>query len=728
VAEAASPRRLGAGRRPEPDPTFPAPGFQRGLGRLSAQVARALAAQGLELTLGGEPTFCPEEPGERPEWRTEALGGEKRTLAEWLALHLAHDLGRGAVVSYHTGKDFGDEGGPRFCIRLTWVEDGPPLWRDYGRLHARGGAAEPADATAAGLARLARRLSARIEARGGRLPFRVAFVPDGAETPATPAGSRPPAVVAVAAEAGAPLLKLPSFATPADYVALVGAIASAVEEDDLPPLRIGGAEPPIPLALGTGSTFRSFTIVPDVGVIEVNLPPAVSLAEAHRTVRTVYAAARRVGLRGLRYHYDGDVQESGGGAQIVAGGPTPERSPFVARPRLVLGLTRYLANHPGLSYAFAGAFIGPTSQGPRPDESGAGRFELLRAALDGLEALGERAATADLVQATLGHVLRDNTGNTHRAELNLEKYWNPFLPDIGRLGLLELRAIAAQPSADACGALFALVAAIVARLALTPYREPLVDWGRKLRDRFTLPYFLERDLDAVVLDLVSAGLGLRREWLAPHVESRYPRLGAAALATGATIELRRALEPWPVLGDLTLENSKTRAADCSTRRVELSLASDRAARPPLVLVNGVKVPLRPTPAGDRLLAGVRYRRFDSPFGLLPFVRTHEPLEVEAYDPDTGAFLGGARLHDWRAGGGPYPGFPADAREAEARRRERCVAIEQPSLAPAEALAFGREAGTADAPAEGPGGDDATYVVDLLERLPGGGRRRAAGAR
>ena len=81
-----------------------------------------------------------------------------------------------------------------------------------------------------------------------------------------------------------------------------------------------------------------------------------------------------------------------------------------------------------------------------------------------------------------------------------------------------------------------------------PYQGPLVRWGTALHDRFLLPFDVAADVADVVGDLRRHGYRFDGAWLAPFLEFRFPRLGSVTVE-GVHLELRMAVEPWPVLGE-----------------------------------------------------------------------------------------------------------------------------------------------------------------------------------
>ena len=154
---------------------------------------------------------------------------------------------------------------------------------------------------------------------------------------------------------------------------------------------------------------------------------------------------------------------------------------------------RYLNRHPGLSYAFAPRLVGSASQGPRADEGVRERFDELPVALAWLSRRGHHASPEDLWTA-LAPLLVDAAGNSHRAEINIEKLYNPYLPGRGRLGLVELRSLRMPPRPERMVAIGALFRAVAARLATAPYDDPLADWGARLHEMFGLPFFINHGL------------------------------------------------------------------------------------------------------------------------------------------------------------------------------------------------------------------------------------------
>jgi uncharacterized protein (DUF2126 family)/transglutaminase-like putative cysteine protease len=118
-----------------------------------AHTDAALAAAGVELTVGGEPTFTSRVHPERPEWNGAALGETKWHQGQSLAHELRSRLAPGAVILHRAGKHYPGESLPRWALEIIGRRDGVPLVRDRLPGPPR---AKPADAAAFGRALAAR--------------------------------------------------------------------------------------------------------------------------------------------------------------------------------------------------------------------------------------------------------------------------------------------------------------------------------------------------------------------------------------------------------------------------------------------------------------------------------------------------------------------------------------------------------------------------------------------
>jgi len=411
------------------------------------------------------------------------------------------------------------------------------------------------------------------------------------------------------------------------------------------------------------------TVTPDPGVVEVNLAPCADARSFAAQTRAVWDAAAAAGLSAVRHRFNGDLADSGGGGQLTLGGPRPDASPFVRYPHVLPALVRYLNNHPSLSYWFANECAGSASQGPRPDEGTPERWDELAVALDWLEALADRGELSpDRLWLGLAPLLVDSAGNSHRAELNVEKLWNPGIPAHGtrhgRMGLAELRAVRMPERPSMLVALAVLMRSIVARLAVSDYRAPLVDHHDELHHRYALPAALSLDLRYVLGDLDEHGLGVPAQ-LRRELEAWRPP-GIIAHLGDATLTVRRALEFWPLVGDVaSQERAGARLVDASTQRWEIAI---EGSGPDRVVVAGKWAPLRSLGAHVRAI-GIRRRIYEPSPGLHPAMPAHDPLAIEW------SWAGRTQrieLWAWRPTPGPYPGLPADELDAIARRQERIV--------------------------------------------------------
>ncbi len=100
------------------------------LQEVGVSVDKILADLGLDLTMGGEPTFVSIDDMTSPQWTVAADGPEKRALANDLAVRLFADFAPGGLIQRSQGKWYPGEPLPRWQIGLIWRTDGEPLWTD----------------------------------------------------------------------------------------------------------------------------------------------------------------------------------------------------------------------------------------------------------------------------------------------------------------------------------------------------------------------------------------------------------------------------------------------------------------------------------------------------------------------------------------------------------------------------------------------------------------------
>lgn len=442
------------------------------------------------------------------------------------------------------------------------------------------------------------------------------------------------------------------------YVVLLAAIEATAEELTCP-LVIEGYEPP------KDHRLQKLMITPDPGVIEVNVQPTASWPELTSLVHTLYEQARQNRLGTEKFMLDGRHMGTGGGNHVTLGAAKPEDSPFLRRPDLLGSLLRYWQNHPSLSYLFSGQFIGPTSQAPRVDEARDDNLYELEIALQQLEK--ETTGQYWLVDRILRNFLVDLTGNTHRAEFCIDKLYSPDSAS-GRLGIVEFRNFEMPPHWQMSALQVLLIRTLVAHFWQKPYDRPLINWGTELHDRFMLPHFVWEDLGWVVDDLNKAGYPFSLDWFAPFQEFRFPHYGTIH-AAGIQLDLRRAIEPWHVLGEESTGQGTARYVDSSVERLQVRTQNMTGNRF-IVTCNGRKVPLRSTGTEGEFVAGIRYKAWAPYSALHPTIGVHSPLVIDIVDTHHNRSLGGCTYHVSHPGGRNYDTFPVNANEAEARRVAR----------------------------------------------------------
>ncbi len=637
----------------------------------AARAAEArLIKAGIQLTLGGEPTVVPFEP-EGAEWSVTADGPTKLSIARRLGQELQLGAWPGSTLLYCPGKRYDGEVNPRWALRLiTGLAGQPPVRWPNPCQPGQAGRQPAGDEGEAWLARLAELLGIELEPLPLRDPLdgerRVWAVPlssdpDDDSDPARrsipwrpaawpldealrdlsgapgPAGLRlplehmpealPRQVLTLEIGADGWELFLPPL-TRRPLETLLQAVADSL--DDLAAPRLSGVLP-----VDTEGHWQVLGLTADPGVLEINLPICHGWADYHGWMTLLEQACATVGLRSWKAAAGGRQESTGGGNHLLWGGPDLAHHPFFSRPAWLVGILRYWQHHPALAYLFSGPGVGPSSQAPRPDEAAGSIFDLelayraLEEADDGRSPDDPRGDHRSLIGETLRHLHADRSGNNHRCEISFDKFWNPGAP-AGCLGLVEFRALESLPQAGWSSAIALLWSSLAAHL-LEPAHRPkaLRDWGPALHDRMLLPSQLWADLEAILAELAADGLVLdptpyRQIW-----EWRFPPL-LSWQQDADTVELRPALEPWPLICDTPVQGGFTsRFIDGSLRRFEVSV-SEAFRQHGTMLLNGRPLPLQRDRHGQSL--AVRYRHLRLYPCLHPAIAPQLPLDLQILTP------------------------------------------------------------------------------------------------
>lgn len=444
----------------------------------------------------------------------------------------------------------------------------------------------------------------------------------------------------------------------ADYLDVVSALEDTCRYLKMP-VWVEGYAP------DSDPRLRSFSVTPDPGVLEINLPPASNWDELEQIYTVLDEEARHNRLTAERFQFDGGHISTGGGSHIVIGGASVLDSPILRRPDLLRSMLAFWQNHPALSFLFSGMYVGPTSQCPRVDEA---RLDTLYELEVSFGQLSANDCPPYIVDGLFRNLLADITGNTHRSEFCVDKLFPPR--GFGsQLGLLELRAFEMPPHVRMNLLQMLLVRALVSVFWKTPFQGGLIRWGSTLHDRFMLPEFVKRDLFDVLAHLRRSGCDFEEEWFAPHLEFRFPKIGSF-VAEGVELELRQALEPWNVLAEDSTSGGTVRTVDSSLERIQVKISGITEESRYVVACNGRRVPLQLNREAGTAVAGVRFRARSLSATLHPTVPVHAPLVFTLIDTWSNRAIGQCTYYVSPPDGRRYKARAVNSAEAEIRRRER----------------------------------------------------------
>lgn len=602
----------------------------------SRRCSEIFSKSGIEMTLGGEPTFVPVKP-DGAEWSYSAVGPTKLRYARKLAANLLRHQLKGGVDFFCPGKSYPGELNPRWAIRILANRDDSPIFRARSRAAPTESSLESfRKLVATGLAAGAKwkRLPDPLDPESQTWALLVDDVDGAWKTFPWPTGkleltsAQGPAGLRLPLHVLAPEIprraltlewkanSLSIFMPPllqGPFVAMLAIIESSLRDEGIGRVEMQGYTP-----VDESLSWIQLGLTADPGVLEINLPACAGWREYDHWIHAVTRAAEECGLRSWKKQSGSHAEGTGGGNHLLWGGPDLDRNPFFSRPGWLTSILRYWHHHPALAYLFTGCYVGASSQAPRADESARDRYDL-EMALSFLESLPE-GDHRHLISETLRHLQTDVTGNSHRSEISLDKFWNVGWP-AGTLGLIEFRAIESLPEAGWMSAVALLWSALAAWLLKNPQRGKLRDFSRDLHDRFFLPAILWQDLVRVLSDLRSGGFPMDENLFRKIWEWKFPALLAVR---GFTI--RKAHESWPLLCETPVDGGTTsRFVDTSMERLEF-VADREFFESHEIRVNNRPLGLKKI-AGGMFIAGLRYRRTNLYPSLHPGLPPQVPLEV-----------------------------------------------------------------------------------------------------
>jgi len=617
--------------------------------KTAAQCSQIFDRHEVTMTLGGEPTFVPPLP-DGPEWNYSAVGPTKLVYARTMASTLISRHLGGGVDFFSPGKSYPGEVNPRWAVRIIANKDGSPIFRprpvgtakestlaDFRQAIAKGlgvknqwkklkDTTDEANIAWAIILDEVDDVWKSYPWPGQPIELTTAPGPAGLRLPLYKLGENIPrrALTLEWKGEGIALFMPPVLQGP--FLRLLKEIDNALVQYPIGALEMQGYVP--------SDDTKSWTqvgLAADPGVLEINLPACKNWEEYDFWLRAVTECAEASGLRSWKTFSHSPDEGTGGGNHLVFGGSSLETNPFFTRPAWMASILRYWQHHPALAYVFTGCYVGASSQAPRPDESARDLHDL-EMAYSYLQSLPE-GDHRHVISETLRHLQTDVTGNSHRSEISLDKFWNPAWPS-GSLGLLEFRAIETFPHVEWMSAVALLWTSLAAMLLDKPMKKRLHRFSTTLHDRYLLPSALWQDLSEVLADLGGVGFSLDEKTYRNIWDWKFPEI-LHFREKKAEMSIRRAHESWPLLCETPVDGGTTsRFVDTSMQRLEMLVNSE--------FVKNFKVHINGRPlvfkdfGNDQWIAGLRYRRTNLYPSLHPGLPPQTPLQLDVIGNKTKA--------------------------------------------------------------------------------------------
>lgn len=163
-----------------------------------------------------------------------------------------------------------------------------------------------------------------------------------------------------------------------------------------------------------------------------------------------------------------------------------------------------------------------------------------------------------------------------------------------------------------------------------------------------------------------AGYVFEADWFRPFLEFRFPIYGVASLADGLVeLELRHAIESWPVVGDSA---GASQLVDTSLERLQVTLRGV-AGEVYDVVCNHCQLPLATVEPNERP-AGVRFRARQFAQTVHPAIAPHRSLVFDVVHRATGNSLGGCTYYPQLSKA--EQNLPSNSTEANRRMAQRFV--------------------------------------------------------